>query len=203
MKRTSMQLYWAPRTRSLKAIWMLEETGLPYDLNRIDLQAGEQTSATYRAINPMMKVPAIVDGPTKVAESGAILAYLAEQSPKAKLAPSIDHPRRGDYLRWLFFSAGCVEAAFVEKFTQIKLPTVSAGWGDFERVLDVIEAGLAPGPWLLGELFTAADVAIGSDLRFGMDIFKIIEPRPAFRAYVDRCVTRPAFVRALEIDAKG
>jgi glutathione S-transferase len=198
-----MQLYWAPRTRSLKAIWMLEETGLPYDLNRIDLQAGEQTSATYRAINPMMKVPAIVDGPTKVAESGAILAYLAEQSPKAKLAPSIDHPRRGDYLRWLFFSAGCVEAAFVEKFTQIKLPTVSAGWGDFERVLDVIEAGLAPGPWLLGELFTAADVAIGSDLRFGMDIFKIIEPRPAFRAYVDRCVTRPAFVRALEIDAKG
>lgn len=198
-----MQLYWAPRTRSLKAIWMLEETGLPYDMNRLDLQAGEQQSAIYRAINPMMKVPAIVDGPTKVAECGAILAYLAEQAPKANLAPSVDHPRRGDYLRWLFFSAGCVEAAFVEKFTQIKMPTVSAGWGDYERVLDVIEGGLKDGPWLLGDLFTAADVAIASDLRFGMDIFKIIEPRPAFRAYVDRCTARPAFVRAQEIEAKG
>lgn len=198
-----MQLYWAPRTRSLKAIWMLEETGLPYDLNRLDIQAGEQQSAIYRAINPMMKVPAIVDGPTKVAECGAILAYLAEQAPKANLAPSVDHPRRGDYLRWLFFSAGCVEAAFVEKFTQIKLPTVSAGWGDYGRVIDVLEAGVKEGPWLLGDLFTAADVAIGSDLRFGMDIFKIIEPRPALRAYVDRCTARPAFLRAQEIEAKG
>lgn len=196
-----MQLYWAPRTRSLKAIWMMEEAGLAYDLNRLDLQAGEQQTPTFRAINPMMKVPALVDGPVKVAEAGAILAYMAEQAPKALLAPSVDHPRRGDYLRWLFFSAGCMEAAFVEKFASLKIPSFSAGWGDFDRVCDVLDTALAEGPWLLGEQFTAADVAIGTDLRFGMDVFKIIEARPNFRAYVDRCTARPAFSRALEIDS--
>ncbi len=198
-----MQLYWAPKTRSLKAIWMLEESGLTYDLNRLNLEAGEQQSTIYRAINPMMKVPAIIDGPVKVAECGAILAYIAEQAPAAKLAPGLDHPRRGDYLRWLFFSAGCLEAAFVQTFTKLQMPSVSAGWGDVERVMTVIDDALKDGPWLLGDRFSAADVAIGSDLRFGVDIFKIIEPRPNFRAYIDRCTARPAFRRAQEIEMAG
>ena len=198
-----MQLYWAPKTRSLKTIWMLEESGLSYDRIRVDLDSGELQQPTFRAINPMMKVPAIIDGPIKVAESGAILAYVAEQAPAAKLAPGIDHPRRGDYLRWLFFSAGCVEAAYAQRFTGMHLPPRSAGWGDFARVVTVIDEALEQGPWLLGEKFSAADVAIASDLRFGVDIFKIVEATPNFRAYIDRSTARPAFQRAMAIEMVG
>jgi glutathione S-transferase len=195
-----MQLYWAPKTRSLKVIWMLEESGLSYDRIRISLDDGELQQPIFRAINPMMKVPAIIDGPVKVAECGAILAYIAEQAPAAKLAPGLDHPRRGDYLRWLFFSAGCVEAAYAQKFTGMQLPARSAGWGDFDRVVTVIDEALATGPWLLGDRFSAADVALASDLRFGVDVFRIVEDRPNFRAYIDRCTARPAFKRAIGIE---
>jgi glutathione S-transferase len=198
-----MQLYWAPKSRSLKAIWMLEESGLSYDRNRVSFDSGELQGPIYRAINPMMKVPAIIDGPVKVAESGAILAYIAEQAPDAKLAPGLDHPRRGDYLRWLFFSAGCIEAAFAQKFTGMQMPARSAGWGDYDRVITVLDEALAQGPWLLGDRFSAADVAVGSDLRFGVDVFKIVEAKPNFRAYIDRCTARPAFRRAAEIEAAG
>ena len=198
-----MQLYWAPRTRSLKVIWMLEETGLSYESIRVSLDSGMLQEATFRAINPMMKVPAIIDGPVKVAECGAILAYLAEQAPDAKLAPSVDHPLRGDYLRWLFFSAGCIEAAYAQKFTGMQLPPRSAGWGDFDRVIGVLDEALSEGPWLLGERFSAADVAVASDLRFGVEVFRIVEPLANFRAYIDRCTARPAFKRALEVEQAG
>ena len=107
-----MKLYWAPRTRSLRALWVLEEAGVPYERVRLDLSAGEQKSAEFRAINPMAKVPALTDGTLAVAESGAICAYVAEAHPEAGLAPPVGDPARGRYLRWLFFSPGCVEQAF-------------------------------------------------------------------------------------------
>jgi glutathione S-transferase len=74
------KLYWAPRTRSLRALWVLEEAGVPYERVRLDLSAGEHKSADYCAINPMAKVPALTDGPVAIAESGAICAYVAEAS---------------------------------------------------------------------------------------------------------------------------
>jgi glutathione S-transferase len=109
------KLYWAPRTRSLRALWVLEEAGVPYERVRLDLSAGEHKSADYCAINPMAKVPALTDGPVAIAESGAICAYVAEAHPEAGLAPPVGDPARGRYLRWLFFSPGCVEQAFLVK----------------------------------------------------------------------------------------
>jgi glutathione S-transferase len=102
------KLYWAPRTRSLRALWMLEEAGVPYERVRLDLSAGEHKSADYCA-NPMAKVPALTDGPVAIAESGAIFAFVAEAHPEAGLAPPVGDPTRGRYQRWLFFSPGCVE----------------------------------------------------------------------------------------------
>ena len=157
-----MKLYWAPRTRSLRALWVLEEAGVSYERVRIDLSAGEQKSAEFRAINPMAKVPALTDGPVAVAESGAICAYVAEAHPEAGLAPPVGDPARGDYLRWLFFSPGCVEQAFLAKSANVSFRPEAAGFGDFDRVFDVLEAAVATGPWLLGERFSAADVMIGS-----------------------------------------
>lgn len=198
-----IKLYWAPRTRSLRALWILEEAGAPYERARLDLAAGEQKSAEFRAVNPMAKVPALTDGPLAVAESGALCAYVAEAYPEADLAPPLGDPSRGRYLQWLFFSPGCVEPAFLAKHANVTVNPLSASFGDFDRVFDALEAAVQPGPWLLGEKFTAADVMIGLDLHFGIDIFKLVPTRPALRAYVDRCLARPALQRAKAIEAAG
>jgi glutathione S-transferase len=198
-----IKLYWAPRTRSLRALWVLEEVGAPYERLRLDLAGGQQKSAEYRAINPMAKVPALTDGPVAVAESGAICAYVAEAYPDAGLAPPLGDPARGRYLQWLFFSPGCIEPAFLVKSANVSVNPQMASFGEFDRVFDVLEAAAQPGPWLLGERFTAADVMIGLDLHFGIDIFKLVPTRPALRAYVDRCLARPALQRAKAIEAAG
>lgn len=198
-----MKLYWAPHTRSLRALWVLEESGAAYERARLDLSAGDQKSAEFRAINPMAKVPALTDGALKVAESGAICAYVAEACPDAGLAPPLGDPARGRYLQWLFFSPGCIEPAFLVKFANVSVRPETAGFGDFDRVFDVLEAAVQPGPWLLGERFSAADVIIGADLHFGIDIFKLVPERPALRAYIDRCLARPALQRAKAIEAAG
>jgi glutathione S-transferase len=198
-----MTLYWAPRTRSLRALWVLEEASVPYQRVRVDLSAGAQKSAEFRAINPMAKVPALTDGTLAIAESGAICAYVAEAHPGGGLAPPIGDPARASYLRWLFFSPGCVEQAFLVKSANVSIRPEAAGFGDFDRVFDVLEAAVATGPWLLGERFSAADVMIGLDLHFGIDIFKLVPSRPALRAYVDRCLARPALQRAKAIEVAG
>lgn len=198
-----MQLYWAPKSRSLRALWLMEEAGVPYERVRIDIRNGGQTDPAFRAVNPMAKVPALQDGEACVAESGAICAYVADAVPQARLAPPIGDPRRGRYLQWLFFSAGGIEPAFTEKFAKVSLPSVSAGWGSFDRVFDVLDTALAQGSWLLGDQFTAADVLIGADLYFGIHLFKIVPDRPHFAAYLARCQARSAFQRAVAIDAAG
>lgn len=192
-----MKLYWCPQSRSITALWMMEEAGVRYERELIDIRTGAQSRPEFAAINPMMKVPALSDGPVNVAESGAILAYVAERVPEAGLAPPVGDEKRGDYLRWLFFGP-LIEAAITQKMTGLDMASSTAGWGSYERVTDVLEAGVKDGAWLLGERFSAADVLIGSNLNFGM-MFKLIEPRPAFAAYVERCKERPAFQRSQAI----
>lgn len=198
-----MKLYWAPNTRSLRALWMLEEAGAPYERIHIDIRNGGQDDPHFRSINPMGKVPAFEDGAAKLAESAAICAYIAERCPQAHLAPAVGDPLRGRYFHWLFFAPGCIEPAFAQKFAKFELPPVSASWGDFERVFSVLEGALARGPWILGESFSAADVMIGADLLFGVERFGIVARTPVFDAYLKRCHARPALQRALAIDAGG
>ena len=196
-----MKLYWAPGTRSLRTLWMLEEAGVPYERILVDIRNGGQNDPAFRRINPMGKVPAFEDGAAQLAESAAICAYIAERCPEAGLAPPAGDPLRGRYFHWLFFAPACIEPAFAQKFAKFDMPTTAAGWGDFDRVINTLESVLSQGPWILGERFSAADVMIGSDLLFGVERFKIVEPRPVFAAYLARCHARPALQRALAIDA--
>jgi glutathione S-transferase len=196
-----MKLYWAPQSRAMRALWMMEEAGLPYERVLVDIRSGEQSRPDYARINPMMKVPALSDGEASLAESAAICAYVAEKAPH--LAPPVGSPERARYLHALFFAANCIEGAFAAKFGNLEIPSMQAGWGTFERMTGVLEGWLAQGPWLLGERFSAADVMIGADLYFGVTLFKIIDERPVFTAYLDRCMQRPAFRRAQAIDAAG
>jgi glutathione S-transferase len=197
-----MRVYWAPKTRSLRALWMLEEIGAPYERVLVDLKNGGQHDPLYHAVNPMEKVPALDDAGACVAESGALIAYLADKFPQAGLAPPIGDTLRGRYLQWLFFSP-CVEAAVTQKFANVQMPEYSAGWGSFDKVFNVLSEVLSASPYMLGEKFSAADVMIASDLHFVIDIFKMLAPRPEFTAFLERCHSRPAFLRAQKIDADG
>ena len=196
-----MKLYWAPRSRSFTAIWLMEETGQPYERVLTDITAGAQKKPEYLAINPMGKVPALKDGEATLAEAAAICAYVAERYPEAQLAPALGDPLRAKYLYWLFFGPGCVEPAMVQIATKIEMNSTAAGWGDAQRVFDVLDKALTKGPWILGEKFSAADVAIGSALNFSVRLFKMVPSRPSFEAYVARCMARPAFQRAEQIAA--
>ena len=199
-----LTFYHAPQSRSSIARWMLEELGEPYDVHLLSLKKGENRAPAYLAVNPMGKVPALRHGDAVVTEAAAICCYLADEFPGAGLNIPVGDPRRGVYLKWLFFGPGCIEPAVTERAFPRKepAPRSTLGFGDFDTVMDVVAKATAEaGPYLMGEPFTAADVTIGSQLRYGM-MFKLIPERPEFAAYVARLNERPAFRRAVEKDAK-
>ena len=178
-----MKLYWSPRSRSFTALWLMEETGQPYERVLTDITTGAQKTPEYLAVNPMGKVPALGDGDATLAEAAAICAYVAERYPEAKLAPPLGDPSRAKYLYWLFFSPGCIEPAMVQLATKIEMNPAAAGWGEAQRVFDVLDAALTKGPWILGDTFSAADIVIGSGLNFAVRMFKMVPSRPSFDAY--------------------
>jgi glutathione S-transferase len=175
---------------------MLEEVGAPYRIELLRLEKGEHKAPQYVAINPMGKIPAIVHRGTVITEAAAICAYLADAFPKAGLAPALDEPARGTYLRWLFFGAGCVEPALIDRMFSRPMPERPGvlGYGSYDDTLRALEAAIAPGPFILGERFSAADVYIGSQIGWGL-MTKAFEPRPALTAYSARIAERPAFRR--------
>jgi glutathione S-transferase len=196
-----LTLYHAVPSRSAIARWMLEEVGEPYDIHLLDLTKGESRTPAHLAINPMGKVPALKHRDVVITENAAICTYLADAFPKANLSIPIGDPRRGLYLKWLFFGPSCIEPAITDRAYPRKdeARASTLGYGDFDTVLDVIAAGIGKGPYLMGEQFTAADVVIGSGLGWGM-AFKLIPARPEFVAYVARVDQRPAAKRAKEKD---
>jgi glutathione S-transferase len=196
-----LKLYHAAPSRSSTALWMLEELGEPFSIEILKLRNGDQRKPAYLAINPMGKVPALVDGDTVVSEVSAICCYLADAYPKAGLAPAIHDHARGPYLKWLFYAPSCVEPAMIDKaLDRPPAPRTTAGWADFDTVIAVLrEATGNAAPYLLGGKFSAADVVIGSLLRWGMQ-FKLLPVLPEFDAYVARLKDRPALQRQLARD---
>ena len=190
-------LYHASPSRSSVVLWMLEEVGAPYDIKLLKLSEGDNLKPDYLAINPMGKVPALKHGDTIITEVAAICAYLADEFPDAKLSVPIGTPRRGVYLKWLFFGPGCLEPAVTDRAAPRKEPARRAmlGYGDFDTTMDVLAKAVEKGPWLMGEQFTAADVVIGANIRWGT-IFKLIPERKEFVDYAARIAARPAAQRA-------
>ena len=197
-------LYHAAPSRSSIVHWMLEELGQPYELQMVSFKQGENRQPAYLAVNPMGKVPALKHGDTVITEAAAICAYLADEFPQAGLNIPVGDPRRGTYLKWLFFGPSCVEPAIAERaFPRKEAPARSAlGFGDFDTVVDVLaKAAAAASPYLLGNKFTAADVIIGSGLRWG-SMFKLLPDRAEFKPYLATLAERPALRRATEKDAE-
>ncbi len=190
-------LYHAVPSRSATVRWMLEEVGEPYDVHLLKLSEGDQQKPDYLAINPQGKVPALKHKGVVFTEVAAICTYLADAFPNAKLAVPANDPRRGVYLQWLFFGPSCMEPAVSDRaFPRKDAPRAGAiGYRDIDTLADIVARAVAKGPYLMGEQFTAADVVVGSGIRWGT-MFKLIPERDAFKPYVERIAARPASQRA-------
>jgi glutathione S-transferase len=196
---TDLHFYTNPMSRGRIIRWMLEEVGEPYETH-IVAYGPTMKADSYRRINPMGKVPAIIHGDTVVTECAAICAYLADAFPKAGLAP--DPRLRGDYYRWMFFAAGPLEAAVTNRALQVEVPPERkgmVGYGSFKTVMDTLETALTGRQFIAGEAFSAADVYVGSHIAWGLQ-FSSIDKRPAFETYVAGLRQRPAYLKASALD---
>jgi len=192
--------YYAPHSRASCTLALLEALGANYDIHLLDLAAGTQREAVYLAINPMGKVPAIRDGDTVVTEQVAVMLYLADRHADAGLTPAIDDALRGAYLRWSVFYAASFEPAVIDRSLKREpAPAMNAAYGDYDTMIRTLAAQLAPGPYLLGERFTAADVLWGVALRWTL-AFGLVPDEPVFRDYAARVCAHPAVQRALAMD---
>ncbi len=194
-----LKFYTNPMSRGQIVRWMLEEVGAPYDTEILDY-ASTMKGDEYRAINPMMKVPAIVHRGKVVTECAAICAYLADVFPDAGLGPR--ETEKADYYRWLFFAAGPIEQAVTTRTLGVE-PTQEqqrmVGFGSYDRVIDTLSGQLTKAGFICGDRFTAADVYVGSQVLWGLQ-FKSFPDRPAFTDYAARLAERPAYKRGKEID---
>ncbi|GAB3765417.1 glutathione S-transferase family protein [Ramlibacter monticola] len=191
----SIVLYHHPFSRAAGVVWMLEELGVPYELRFVDIMQGAQKSAELLALNPMGKLPVLVDGDAVVTESAAIGLYLADRYSLGRLAPRPDDPARATYLRWSLFAPSVIEPGSLAKAAHWEFKPSQAGWGDHESMLRAMESAVTGREFLLGDHFSMADVIFGGTLRY-MLRFNMLETRPAFVAYSDRLGARPALQRS-------
>ena len=195
----SLTFYTNPMSRGQIVRWMLEEVGAPYEQVLLDY-ASTMKGADYLAVNPMGKVPAIKHGDTIVTECAAICAYLGDAFPEAGLAPP--PADRADYYRWLFYAAGPAEQAIVSnalKWVPTPEQQRMAGFGSYEKVVEVLEQMVAGRAYIAGNAFSAADVYVGSQLDWGLN-FGTLPKSATLEAYVAPLRERPAYQRAKAID---
>jgi glutathione S-transferase len=197
---SDLVLFHNPHSRAAMTRALLEVLGADYTLRVLDFRKNQQLAPDYTAINPMGKVPAIRHKGTPVTETVAIYIYLADVFPQANLAPALDDPQRGTYLRWLVFYAACFEPAISDRAMKREpAPRAQSPYADFDTTMNAITSALKPGPWLLGERFSAADVLWGNALRW-LTGFGMVEGTPIVADYVARVMARPAEQRAIKAD---
>ena len=199
-----MKLYHCPQTRSLRPLWLLEELGLDYQLETIDLFSGAGQHPDYLAIHPFGAVPALeVDGQV-IIESAAICAWLTEQFADNKLAPAIDDPARARYLQWMAFVPGTMEPPLVDILRHSKfLPqeqqipaVIDLAEKQFAKIAEYLNQTVTDRPFLIGDHFTTADIMLATTLQWLPDL---VDPFPALKAYGERMTERPAYQKALAL----
>lgn len=193
METPMLILYHAPRSRSSRFIWLLEEIAEPYDIALVGIRRASGGGLDAANPHPDKRVPALIHDGELVSESAAIALYLADAFP-AKVGPGPGEAGRGAFVTWLAYYAGVIEPTMKAKIADPSLadPAVAAEFAGFERRL---REALDPGPYVLGERFSAADVLIASVFHFSREL----APRGAvFDAYMARIAARPAYQRALD-----
>lgn len=201
----ALNLHYHPHSRAAGIVWALEELGLDYELTFVDFPSGANQRDAFRALNPMGKIPTLVETRDEqtvvVTEAAAIALYLGDRYGLGTLAPAPDDPARADYLRWSFYSPSVIEPGAMAQAAGWEFKAGSAGWGTYANMLDTIEAAIGDGPFLLGDRFTMADVVFGGTVRW-MTAFGMLEKRPSFVRYVEALDARPAYQRSEAVHAE-
>jgi glutathione S-transferase len=172
----SLVLYHHPFTRASNVVWMLEEVGAPYELRFVDIMKGAQKAPELVALNAMGKLPILTDGDAVVTESAAIGLYLADRHAYGRLAPKVDDPARGAYLRWSLFAPSVIEPGAMAKQAGWTFKESQAGWGSHEAMMTSIERAVTGRDFVLGSTFSMADVIFGGTVRY-MLMFKMLDRR--------------------------
>lgn len=178
---SSLILYGGARTRAASVVWYLEELGIAYQYKKLDIRAGENKQPEYLAINPMGKVPALVDGDFSVWESGAILWYLADKY--GEISPDVT--TQAETIQWILFANSTLaNGLFLEERREQEMP----------RLLTPLNEIFQENDYLMGEEFTVADVAVGYYLYIARLLFNLNwQEYPSVLNYLDRLSVRPAF----------
>jgi glutathione S-transferase len=202
INKGTLTLFYSPQTRSLGALTLLEELGADYKIKYLNMKEGEHKKPEFLAINPMGKVPTIVHEGSVVTEQVAIYIYLADLFAEANLAPPLNHPQRGPYLRWMAFYGSSFEPAVVDKAMKREpgRPAMTP-YGDYETMLKTFTDHLSKNTYFLGEKFSAVDVLWGSALNW-MLMFKLVPEMPVIKKYVEQFAARPSQGRVKEIENK-
>jgi glutathione S-transferase len=193
--------YHAPWSRSSGVLWLLEELGVPYEIELVDIRAPGGAPEAYRAIQPNKKVPAIVHDGTVVTERAAICIHLADAFPQAGLAPPTGDRSRAAYLTWLVYSDSVFDPAIAAKARGWTYRSNDFSFGLFDDMVRNLEKTLSQRPYIASDVFTAADTQIGIGIHYALDILHVLPDRPVFRDYLGRLQARPAFQRYMQKDA--
>jgi glutathione S-transferase len=198
-----MKLYFSPMTRSLRPRWMLEELGVPYELETVDMMKGEHKKPEYLKVHPLGAVPALQDGGLTMYESAAIIMYLADKYPEKGLAPAVGTADRGAYYQWISFAMTEADPPLVTILMNTRfLPeadrspaAVEKASQRFKTVAPVLEAHLKGREYIVGNKFSAADVVVAGMLTFA-NMLNNLDGYPELKAYLGRMMARPAAKKA-------
>ncbi|WP_313398021.1 glutathione S-transferase family protein [Stenotrophomonas sp.] len=194
----TLAFYTHPQSRGRITRWMLEETGLRYDVVMLEY-GSSMKSAQYLALNPMGKVPALLQGKTVITENAAICLHLADLAPWKGLLPPVGSAERGECYRWVLFAAGPLEAFITDRRHGALAPPMEAGYGTAEDLLHTLETAVAGKRYLVGEGFTVADLYMASFLSYYIRVGEL-EAKPVFLEYCALHLQRPAALRAGALD---
>lgn len=195
-----LKLHHAPRTRSVRILWLLEELGLPYELNRLAFDPADLQTPEYLTLHPLGQVPALEDDGLVLNESGAIAQYLLARYGQGRLEPARDTPLHARFLYWMHFAEATLMPQLVALFLHTyRLPEEARApqafldytQGRIRLMLALIERELMEHDFLLGE-FTAADIMLGYDILFARMLYVPLEDFPHVKAWYERLRARPA-----------
>lgn len=196
-----LTLFHTPKSRSGSIVWLLEELGVPYETRTVNIRRADGSGARDPANpHPHGKVPCLVHDGRRVFEIAAMTLYLTDLHPEAKLGPRVGDPKRGEYLSWLAYRPGVLEPAMMMRRLNVKHVPGAMGWAEAAEVEEVLGAALADREYLLGDEFSAADIALGGAIHF-MIMFKLMSETAVFKDYTARITSRPAYQRMMDKDA--
>lgn len=190
-----MKLYSNTRSRSNTILPLLKELEIEQQVEIVEIPYAQMHEAEYLKINPMGKVPCLMDGDAVISETAAIFTYLADKYREQGFAPAWDDPKRGEYLKWLFFCHGPLTEYMDMKSVEVTSEQIeekrgSLSFGNETILLDFIKAGLKQAkPYLLGEKITAADLYLAYWMVYAIS-FKVIPYLDEFKPFIQRIQQR-------------